>query len=464
MEYVKVQDEQIAEVGFGDGLYGPETLGIIFQPNKKQKAAEQPGSEYHYGGVGSRKYQAIVAATEPHVPFKAIKSDPSLYPYEKVEAGKTYDTPLFVDPPQPRQTTQDSVTGTPQDSTWTDAPSPGSALAKIDGLKPEFVFVPGNMDTILQQIREQALAMVAGLNISTPKMRKQIKDVKNLVVKSRTYIEKMRLGYVSAEKKRLATVDGEARRIREIFEGIEEEVARPLTEWEAQEQYRVDVLSKCLSDINGMQPHVYPTIPELEAAIAKLESIDPAKAHEYQVPIAQAKEQALAVLTAELTKRRDAEAQQAELAKLRAESTARAEADRLAQVVKEAGEQAERAAEAEAVRLQRAAEDAETRREIAEAMRIASEQASARRAEEAAAQAKRDQEAAVEAERKRAADEAAREDAAKRSRAADKENRVLKQNAAIQALIEHTEASPDVALTVIEAIAKGLIPHVTITY
>ena len=410
MEYVKVQDEQIAEVGFGDGLYGPETLGIIFQPNKKQKAAEQPGSEYHYGGVGSRKYQAIVAATEPHVPFKAIKSDPSLYPYEKVEAGKTYDTPLFVDPPQPRQTTQDSVTGTPQDSTWTDAPSPGSALAKIDGLKPEFVFVPGNMDTILQQIREQALAMVAGLNISTPKMRKQIKDAKNLVVKSRTYIEKMRLGYVSAEKKRLATVDGEARRIREIFEGIEEEVARPLTEWEAQEQYRVDVLSKCLSDINGMQPHVYPTIPELEAAIAKLESIDPAKAHEYQVPIAQAKEQALAVLATELTKRRDAEAQQAELAKLRAESTARAEQDRLAGVAKEA------------------------------------------------------RELAVEAERKRAADEAAREDAAKRSRAADKENRVLKQNAAIQALIEHTEASPDVALTVIEAIAKGLIPHVTITY
>ena len=62
MEYVKVESSQIEAIGFGDGFYGPETLGIQFPPTRKQAAAGQTGSEYHYANIAPRMHQALMAA------------------------------------------------------------------------------------------------------------------------------------------------------------------------------------------------------------------------------------------------------------------------------------------------------------------------------------------------------------------------------------------------------------------
>jgi hypothetical protein len=70
----------------------------------------------------------------------------------------------------------------------------------------------------------------------------------------------------------------------------------------------------------------------------------------------------------------------------------------------------------------------------------------------------------VIAERERiAAGEKAAQDAAE-ARAADKRHRAQVEDEAIGALVEHSEASRSQAVTVIEAIRKGIIPHVTISY
>ena len=85
MEYVKVESSQIDSVGFGEGVYGPETLGIRF----KQKNGI---SEYHYEHVTARMYQALVAAEPVGKYFGAnIKNSPA-YPFTKVETEN---------PPQP---------------------------------------------------------------------------------------------------------------------------------------------------------------------------------------------------------------------------------------------------------------------------------------------------------------------------------------------------------------------------
>ena len=87
MEYVKVESSQIAEVGFGEGYYGPETLGLRFPPTKKQVAAGEDGSEYHYQNVTPRMHQALMAAPSIGSYFgQNIKSRPDLYPFMKVEA------------------------------------------------------------------------------------------------------------------------------------------------------------------------------------------------------------------------------------------------------------------------------------------------------------------------------------------------------------------------------------------
>ena len=86
MEYVEVESSQIAEVGFGEGYYGPETLGLRFPPTKKQVAAGEDGSEYHYQNVTPRMHQALMAAPSIGSYFaQNIKSQPLLYPYMKVD-------------------------------------------------------------------------------------------------------------------------------------------------------------------------------------------------------------------------------------------------------------------------------------------------------------------------------------------------------------------------------------------
>ena len=202
-----------------------------------------------------------------------------------------------------------------------------SALAKVDNLKPEFVFIPGNIDGLLMEIREQALAEVKGLNISTPKQRDAIKKTANKVVKSRTFIERLRVGYVSAEKKRLATVDEEARRIKDILQGIEDEVRKPLTEWENADKARSSALEKTVDEVNAMQPHLYADIPALEAAISKLETLDPESMQEWKVSAQVAKDKTMVVLLDALKQRQQAEANAKELERLRSELAAMDEAE-----------------------------------------------------------------------------------------------------------------------------------------
>ena len=81
MNWKRVTDKQIAEVGFGDGEFGPETLGLKFKPGKPYG----PIAEYHYQNVTPRMYRALEEADQPHKYFNEhIKSDSDAFPFVKV--------------------------------------------------------------------------------------------------------------------------------------------------------------------------------------------------------------------------------------------------------------------------------------------------------------------------------------------------------------------------------------------
>jgi hypothetical protein len=86
MEYKAVNDKQIAEVGYGDGVYGPTTLGIKFKPWKP----ENPITEYHYGNVSADLHAELLAADDGTGKgirnfFDAnIKAFPNHYPFKRV--------------------------------------------------------------------------------------------------------------------------------------------------------------------------------------------------------------------------------------------------------------------------------------------------------------------------------------------------------------------------------------------
>jgi len=413
MIWKDVEATDIKQIGYDAES---ETLGVRFKERGKK-----PGTEYHYDSVPARVHRALIAAQNIDSYFaEAIKKRTDLYPFTK--QGE-------VLPPAPE--------------------AKGSALAKLDSLTADFVFVPGNMDSILGDIRREALAMVSGLDISTPKMRQAIKDVKNMVVKSRTYIEKMRISYVSAEKKRLATVDAAGRRIKEIFEGIEEEVARPLNAWEQKDKDRIAKHEQTIGDLQewGKVPFGI-DVQGIQARILIVEAVDSSKAEEFATLTEYNKANALKELNAALKVAIESETQKAENDRLRAEMAEKIVKEREEAAAKAARERAEADALVERQRLEQRAKDAE-----------------AREAAEKEASIERER-LAVEAEKARVAHEEERMRGAIIAREQN-EKHVAEIHSEIRKnlfgfLVERS--ANEAVDEVINAIAAGKIPHVSISY
>ena len=459
MNYVKVESSQIAEVGYGEGHYGPETLGIKFPPNRKQLAAGETGSEYHYQNVSSRTHQALVAAPSIGIYFgQNIKNNPA-YPYVKVEADPTHPAPTKKNGTEPPSLFTAAGGADVEAKGATDILSPGSALALIDSMADDLLFTPGAItDAQLAAGRQWYLTEAKKYDISTEPKRTELKRFARPLQKLRTGIEARAKELTGATKRKIAAIDAEKRRLVQIVGGIEDEVLRPLTEWESKEMTRVDEHAEALKAIReSILYGATETVTDLTIRLAWLEIQRKRDWQEFAVPAEHSinEEVSRVERLIDLADARDKE--QSELAKLRSDAAARADADRLANAAKEAREQAERESKAAV--------------EYAEQKRLAAEQETKRQAElaeqraiETAAQAKRDQEQAIENERMRVAVEAKREREEAEARAADDDHRCLVNKKAIDAIAKHLSIEWGLANTIVSAIAAGLIPNITINY
>ena len=289
----------------------------------------------------------------------------------------------------------------------------------------DLLFTPGAVtDAQLAAGRDWYLTEAKKYDISTEKARTEFKRFARPLQKLRTGIEARAKELTGATKRKIAAIDTEKRRLVQIVGGIEDEVLAPLTSWEAEEEARKVRLAGICNELAAKGQRVYMDMAEIESAIAELEAFDLSTMQEHKIGAESAIAASLKVLKPELERRKEMEAQAAELAKLRAEAAERAEQDRQVVLARMALQQAE-------------------------------QETAARKAEA---------EAAVEVERKRAAAQAAEEYAQMERRAADKAHRTKVGSAIEKALAEHAGLSMNDAGSVLSAITEGLIPHVTIQY
>ena len=338
MNYTMLESSQIAEVGFGNGYYGPETLGIRFPPNKKQAAAGESGSEYHYQNFTAKLFAEFLASESIGSYFgKNIKSRPDLYPFFKVEAGPSSDPT----PPAPQKTdgsgeTPPSTTADASDAEpegTAEPPSPRTALAVIDSTPADKLFAPGGItDAQIAAGRDWYLTEAKKYGIETEEKRMALKRFARPLQKLRTGIEARAKEYTGETKRKLAAIDTEKRRLVLLVGGIEDEVMRPLSEWEAEEEARKTKLSATVNRIvaSGMHPYEFHSIVSLETEIDDLEHFDLSTMQEYKTSAESAIAASLRVLKPELARRQEAERNAAELAKLRAEKAERERKDEIA--------------------------------------------------------------------------------------------------------------------------------------
>ncbi|WP_200556004.1 hypothetical protein [Klebsiella pneumoniae] len=299
------------------------------------------------------------------------------------------------------------------------------------------------LDPLIEAIEKEARSLVP--DVTTKKGRDAIASMAHKVARSKTYIDNAGKDLVAELKALPKQIDESRRVVRERLDALKDEVRRPLTEWEA-EQERI----KAKEAMNALHAEALAMNEEFDRQLAARIESD----HE------------MALLMNDAFDREQAE------------KKAEAERQRIARE-EEIKRQAEAKAMREAEERHRAELEAAARREAEE--RAAKERAERERIE-AQQRAEREKQAAVEAERRKAQEEAdrIRREAEQREqgrlaeekrkadeqarREADVKHRKAVGAEVVKALMANTSLTRDQAIEVLTAVKDGRIPHTGISY
>ncbi|HEJ0092772.1 TPA: hypothetical protein SLO54_001076 [Citrobacter freundii] len=310
------------------------------------------------------------------------------------------------------------------------------------------------LDPIIEKIEKEARSLVP--DVSTKKGRDAIASMAHKVARSKTYIDNAGKDLVAELKALPKQIDESRRIVRERLDALKDEVRRPLTEWEAEqeriaeekaaEEERLRIEAEEKAALEALKKQIE---ADHEMALLMNDAFDRELAEKKAEAERQriAHEEELKRQAAEQAKREAEEKAAAELAaaKKREEDAiaARAQAELLAKQAQERAEQEAKDAAAKAEAEKKAAIEAEQLKAQEEADRIKRE-----------GEAK---EAARLAEEKRIADEKAK-------READVKHRKAVGTEIVNALTANTSISRDQAIEVLKALMDGLVPRTQINY
>ncbi|WP_130944377.1 hypothetical protein [Klebsiella pneumoniae] len=299
------------------------------------------------------------------------------------------------------------------------------------------------LDPLIEAIEKEARSLVP--DVTTKKGRDAIASMAHKVARSKTYIDNAGKDLVAELKALPKQIDESRRVVRERLDALKDEVRRPLTEWEA-EQERI----KAEEAMNALHVEALAMNEDFDRQLAARIESD----HEMALLMNDAFNREQADKAAEAERQRIAHEE--EIKRLAAAAAAR-EVEQRAQREREEAAHREAALKAQAEQAERDRIAAEQK---AEADKKAAVEAERRKAQEEADRIRREaeqREQARLAEEKRKADEQA-------SREADVKHRKAVGVEVVKALMANTSLTRDQAIEVLTAVKDGRIPHTGISY
>ncbi|MRE64158.1 hypothetical protein GIJ21_17530 [Klebsiella quasipneumoniae] len=299
------------------------------------------------------------------------------------------------------------------------------------------------LDPLIEAIEKEARSLVP--DVTTKKGRDAIASMAHKVARSKTYIDNAGKDLVAELKALPKQIDESRRVVRERLDALKDEVRRPLTEWEA-EQERI----KAEEAMNALHVEALSMNEDFDRQLAARIESD----HEMALLMNDAFDREQADKAAEAERQRIAHEE--EIKRLAAAAAAR-EVEQRAQREREEAALREAALKAQAEQAERDRIAAEQK---AEADKQAAIEAERRKAQEEADRIRREadqREQARLAEEKRKADEQAR-------READVKHRKAVGTEIVKALLANTSLTRDQAIEVLTAVKDGRIPHTGISY
>ena len=318
----------------------------------------------------------------------------------------------------------------------------------------------GGTDELFDRIAQEARSFVP--DVTTKKGRDAIGSLAMKISKSKTLIEKYGKELVAEQKAQIKLIDNDRISVVKKFDELRNEILAPRDAWEQAEEDRVKKHQDAIIGIKMpavlLQNHPAEwTSENIKVAINDLENVCiDSSFEEFEQEAKLAKFETLETLRNALVEREKYEAEQAELERLRVAEQERLQQERDAQIAREAAEKATREAEEkarfEAVRVEREKREAEQREARLKAEKEAAELRAAQAAENERKRIEAEQFAQAEAARK-----------AEEARLADIEHRKQICGEALEGLTD-LGVSADQGKAILNAINKGLVPHVSIKF
>ncbi|HAV5585623.1 TPA: hypothetical protein JI121_14955 [Acinetobacter baumannii] len=319
---------------------------------------------------------------------------------------------------------------------------------------------------LFNRMAEQARSIVP--DVSTKKGRDAIASQAYKVSKSKTAVDNHGKDLVAGIKAQAAVIDRDRKAWRDQCDALRDEIRKPLDEWEKAEEDRIQSIKDRISNFDAGRVDTFSTSDLIQTIISEVEAtaIDESFA-EFANEAAIKKDAALSSYKKSLEIALKREAEQVELERLRKSEQERLQREHEERIAHEAAErarlEAERKAKEEAERVEREKQEAvakaeREKREAAEreARLIAEKEAAELRAQHAA-----------EAERKRIeAEQAAKLEAERKAEEARQANQAHRKKICNEALKGLLALGIDEAKgkEILQAINKGLVPHVSIKF
>lgn len=348
---------------------------------------------------------------------------------------------------------------------------------------PEPAFVQEKINEAFTGIYSKIEKEIADtpVDMTSKKGRDAVRSLAYKISQTKTGLDESAVSLTADQKAIIDAVNSERREMKTRLDELKEKARKPLTDWEEAEKKRKAAIEEglaCLRDLGRVDAMTDPEqIKNVMSSDALLFS--ETEWGEYQEQAKAVYVTATEKFTADLAASEKRIADEKELEQLRALKAEQERKEAEEREKLEAAEAKEREEKAEREAEERRQVEAKERAELEAKEKIEAEQERARLAEERAEQAKADakaaeekakadQAAAVEAERKRIeleqAQREAEEKAAEEARAADLKHRKKINNAVLEAMKKASEITDDQAKMIIQAIAKGQVPHVEIKY
>lgn len=337
-------------------------------------------------------------------------------------------------------------------------------IAAIIETNPVSVLVDDMLySRLIEHMKTEVAAFVPDLSTATS--RKEIASLAYKVTRTKTAIDNAGKKLNEDARAKINAVDAKRRIVRDELDALAEQARKPLNDWEAQEDARIEYcmsILKAIEDcgnglIGGESAPFGLILHELEQKI-----VINAELAEFEEQARVAHKIALDKVRAAFEAHQKAEADRIELEKLRAEKAQREEADRLAAEAAERERlEKDRQQKAEAeykVNVARAAEEArqaEIAKAKAEQERVEREAAAKVAAAEAEAKAAREKAEREERERQ-AAIQREKDEREARERDRDHRGKVMGE---VKAALMAQGAGESTAKKIVLAIIAGEIPH-----